>query len=103
MGVKTRRPLAFLMTLLNVRLGCWLHNPRKIGKFSKIPWWPWYHLKELMAKSGLESPRVNISDGGHIENLGVFELLRRSCRLIVALDAGADSSFSFGDLGNLVR
>ncbi|MEM1215733.1 MAG: hypothetical protein AAGJ82_08625 [Bacteroidota bacterium] len=44
---------------------------------------------------------VNISDGGHIENLGVMELLRRKCKLIISVDAGADPLFTFADLENL--
>jgi hypothetical protein len=46
---------------------------------------------------------VYLSDGGHFENLGVYELVRRRCRLIVAIDASADRQFDFGDLGNVVR
>ena len=45
---------------------------------------------------------MNLSDGGHIENLGVYELLRRGCRLIIAVDAAADSKYAFNDLKNLV-
>jgi len=71
--------------------------------YQKIPWWPLYHLRELFVRSGTQSFRVNVSDGGHIENLGVFELLRRGCKLIIALDASADPKFEFGDLENLIR
>jgi hypothetical protein len=45
---------------------------------------------------------VLLSDGGHIENLGVFELLRRRCRLIFVVDASADPDFGFQDLKELV-
>ena len=45
---------------------------------------------------------MNLSDGGHIENLGVYELLRRGCRLIIAVDATADAAYAFSDLKNLV-
>ncbi len=44
-----------------------------------------------------------MSDGGHFENLGVYELIRRRCRHIVLCDAGADPELSFWDLGSLVR
>jgi hypothetical protein len=33
---------------------------------------------------------VYLTDGGHIENLGVYELLRRRCKVIIAVDAEAD-------------
>jgi hypothetical protein len=45
---------------------------------------------------------VNLSDGGHIENLAVYELLRRGCQLILAVDATADSKYAFDELNNLV-
>ena len=46
---------------------------------------------------------VNLSDGGHFDNLGVYELIRRSCRYIIVCDAGQDDRFICEDLGNLVR
>jgi len=49
----------------------------------------------------MDNEMLNISDGGHIENLGIYELLRRNCRLIIAVDAGADPQFIFDELENL--
>ena len=46
---------------------------------------------------------VYLSDGGHFENLGLYEMVRRRCRLIVVIDAGCDPDFAFEDLGNAVR
>jgi hypothetical protein len=46
---------------------------------------------------------VNLSDGGHFDNLGVYEMILRRCRFIVACDAGQDPKFGFEDLGNLIR
>ena len=46
---------------------------------------------------------VHLTDGGHFENLGVYELLRRRCRYIVVCDAGADPEATFGDLGLAVQ
>jgi hypothetical protein len=46
---------------------------------------------------------VNLSDGGHFENLGIHELVRRRCRYIVACDAGQDGAFDLADLGNAIR
>jgi hypothetical protein len=46
---------------------------------------------------------VNVSDGGHLENLGVYELLRRRCRLIIAVDGECDPLLRFGSLVQLVR
>jgi hypothetical protein len=58
---------------------------------------------ELLGRADEARAFVNLSDGGHIENLGVIELLRRRCRLGVASDASADPLGTFGDLGNLIR
>ncbi|MCP3914653.1 MAG: hypothetical protein GY711_03735 [bacterium] len=103
MGVRTTGPQAFLMTLLNLRLGQWVYNPACLRPTVPGNWWPRYHLSELFASAGTSSERVNISDGGHIENLAVFELLQRRCKLILALDAGADPNYQFSDLRNLVQ
>ena len=50
-----------------------------------------------------DSKHINLSDGGHIENLGVYELLRRQCRLIIAGDGECDSDLSFEGLAELIR
>ena len=101
MGTRTNRVLAFFMTLLNLRLGYWTFNPKPMFK-SLITWWPYYHVMELLSKTNTKRQRVNISDGGHIENLGIYELLERRCRLIIAIDASADPEYAFPDLSNLV-
>jgi hypothetical protein len=49
-----------------------------------------------------DSEYIHLSDGGHFENLGIYELLRRRCRYVVAVDAPEDDSATSGNLGNLV-
>ena len=100
MGMYSNKLLSIMMTLLNARLGFWVANPLK-PRNRNIVWWPTYFFYELFSLIGTNNQKLNISDGGHIENLGVYELLRRKCRLIIAVDAGADPSFSFADLENL--
>jgi hypothetical protein len=56
-----------------------------------------------MASTTDASPFVYLSDGGHFENLGIYELVRRRCRYIIACDAGCDGGYSFEDLGNAIR
>ncbi len=104
MGTQSNRILAFLMTLLNLRTGYWAVNPRKDIPWvcRHITWWPYYNILELLSRKGTVSWRVNLADGGFIENLGVYELLRRRCRLILAVDATADPGYTFGSLNNLV-
>ncbi len=70
-------------------------------QWKKIVWWPKYFFYELFFGINTKHRMLNISDGGHIENLAVFELLRRKCKLIIAVDGGADPNFEFADLQNL--
>src|SRR5262249_57505468 len=46
---------------------------------------------------------VFLTDGGHIDNLGIYELLRRRCRLIISIDAEADPDFTGGSLVQVER
>ncbi|MES2758593.1 MAG: patatin-like phospholipase family protein [Pseudomonadota bacterium] len=106
MGFHSSPPLAFLMTLFNVRLGRWFANPRRplaTGQ-STTPRASLFPLfSELFGLTDAKSEHVYLSDGGHFENLGVYELVRRRCRLIVVIDAGADGKLDFDDLGNAIR
>lgn len=104
MGSHTSAPLAFLMTIFNVRLGWWIGNPagkswrRAAPKFGLMQL-----VGELLAMADIKSDYVYLSDGGHFENLAVYELLRRRCRFIIACDGSQDEKFRFDDLGGLVR
>ena len=62
-----------------------------------------YLMSEVFANSDQQSAYVYLSDGGHFENLAVYELIRRRCRLIVACDADADGAYQFSDLLSLVE
>src|SRR5207247_5742670 len=42
-------------------------------------------------------------DGGHFDNTGVYELVRRRVGVIVLCDNGCDPDYRFDDLGNLAR
>ena len=63
----------------------------------------YYLLAELLGRLSEERKSVYLTDGGHIENLGVYELLRRHCRVIIAVDAEADRELAFGSFNTLVR
>ena len=60
-------------------------------------------LDEAFGQTTDQSRYVYLSDGGHFEDLGLYEMVRRRCRLIVVIDAGEDAKFAFEDLGNAVR
>lgn len=101
MGIYSNKILSLMTTVLNLRLGYWTWNPSWMKTSYPIVFWPFYFIYELFSRIGTDKKMVNISDGGHIENLAVMELLRRKCRLILAVDAGADPLFTFADLENL--
>jgi hypothetical protein len=107
MGYHSSPPLAFLMTMFNVRLGWWLGNPEKDDPkiyASAGPRWAIHPLiAEMFGLTSDDSNYVYLSDGGHFENLGLYEVVRRRCRFVVVSDAGCDPSFAFEDLGNAVR
>lgn len=108
LGTRSSPALAFLLAMLNARLGVWAPNPgkrpfRAFGEVRGPLLWPYYLLRELLSEVDEDQPLINLSDGGHIENLGVYELLRRRCRIIVCSDASADPDAAFEDLGNLIR
>ena len=46
---------------------------------------------------------VNLSDGGHSENLGAYALLRRRCRTLVIVDAEHDTNYTFDGFRKLRR
>ncbi len=107
MGYHSSPLIGLIMTLFNVRLGAWLGNP---GKANSIAWKeesPRSAIGSLVKEAfGLTSDRsdyVYLSDGGHFENLGIYEMLLRRCHTIVVLDAGCDEFFTYDDLGNALR
>ncbi|MEJ2592101.1 MAG: hypothetical protein P8178_11995 [Candidatus Thiodiazotropha sp.] len=104
-GYHTSAATAFLMTLFNVRLGWWLQNPLYGETWRQAG--PRYGmsllLQELAGMTTEQSSYVYLSDGGHFENLGIYELVRRRCRYIVVCDAGCDPHYGFEDLGNAIR
>ncbi len=103
-GYHTAPATAFLMTMFNARLGRWYGNPIKSKWRNVSPAFGLGYLaKELLAKADVDSSYVYLSDGGHFENLGIYELVRRKCKLIIAVDAGQDGSYTFEDLGNAIR
>jgi predicted acylesterase/phospholipase RssA len=103
--------VAFLMAFMNVRLGLWARNPDR-GKGVKwlpefvanVPDFIYPGLRELLSYHIDEHGRhVLLTDGGHFENLGIYELTRRRCKVIIACDAAADPEFAFSDLANAVE
>jgi hypothetical protein len=107
MGYHSSPFVTFILTLLNVRLGAWLGNPGKAGDHTFRLGYPESSVRPIIAEAfGLTndtSPYVYLSDGGHFENLGLYEMVLRRCHFIVVSDAGQDPECSFADLGEAVR
>ncbi len=105
MGFYSSTPVAFLMTVFNVRLGQWLGNPRHRNTSRRAT--PrlglWWLVNELLGGTNDEAAYVYLSDGGHFDNMGLYELVKRRCGLIIVCDAEADESYSFSGLGNAIR
>lgn len=98
MGVNTMRHLRFLLTLLNIRLGYWLRNPIAGPRNPLNAPGPVYLLREMMGWMHEKTGYLNLSDGGHIENLALYEMLRRRCKFIVVVDGGQEPGMEFADL-----
>jgi hypothetical protein len=109
MGYHSSPSVELLLTFFNVRLGWWLGNPGPAGdkhgayrregpRFAALPL-----LFEAFGQTTDDRPYVYLSDGGHFEDLGLYEMVRRRCRFIIVVDAGCDPKFGFEDLGNAVR
>jgi hypothetical protein len=109
MGASSIKALTPTLAILNVRLGYWVANPRQLAKdrkpssvFASV-FDQFYFLQELLGLMRESSNTIYLTDGGHIENLGIYELLRRRCQLIIAVDADGDLEMSFRSLVALQR
>jgi hypothetical protein len=102
MGYQTFREYRTLMAIFNVRLGYWMRwRKTKDGwlfsnAFMQL-------MNEIRGTLDERSSTLNLSDGGHIENLGAYELIRRRLKFIVCVDGGADGAMECGDLNRLQR
>ncbi len=105
MGYFTSPATGLFMTLFDVRLGWWMGNSRSTPKW-KSPGPKLglgYLFSELFAQSDQEKSYFYLSDGGHFENLAVYELIKRHCKVVVACDADCDGSYEFENLLSLIE
>jgi hypothetical protein len=107
MGYHSSPVVGFLMALFNVRLGWWLGNPGTPGAKTWRRAGPRYSVgplfSEALGRTTDHYKYVNLSDGGHFENLGLYEIVLRRCHFIVVSDGGEDPECAFADLGEAVR
>jgi hypothetical protein len=107
-GYNSSSLVTFLMTLFNVRLGWWLGNSARPDSFAWKRKGPRHAAMPLFIEAlGLTNENrafLNLSDGGHFENLGIYEMLRRRCRYIVVIDAEHDgATLSMGWVASFAR
>ncbi len=118
MGYQSSPILSLLMTFFCLRLGVWLPNPARpapgkllsfgaTGQDFFAKGGPSFALLPLVAEAfGLTDDKyrwVELTDGGHFENLALYEMVMRRCKHIIVVDAGADPKCQFEDLGNAIR
>ncbi|HEY6972101.1 MAG TPA: hypothetical protein VJA94_23015, partial [Candidatus Angelobacter sp.] len=104
MGYHSSPDMAFIMTLFNARLGAWLGNPGQNNWTDEGPRSAFDSIvREAFGLTNDKSPYVYLSDGGHFENLALYEMVRRRCKYIVVLDGGCDGGSTYEDLGNALR
>jgi hypothetical protein len=104
-GYHSSAPASFLLALFNLRLGVWCeYSNDKIAEFKS----PFGLIFEMFScfNAGPQSGKVQrgyLSDGGHFENLGVYEMFRREVPIIVAVDCSQDQGYEFEDLEKALR
>lgn len=110
MGRMTRAQWRYLMAVANLRLGVWIPNPRRVhdslvkrfrSLFPLRPR-PHYFVREMLGINDIDAPFIYVTDGGHYDNLGLVELLRRRCKWIWCVDASGDAIDTFSTLGGAI-
>ncbi len=127
MGYNSSPLVTLLMTFFNARLGWWLPNPiwpvlKSFGdvtepsdeepldddakkflsqKGPNVALFPLFN--EALGNTNDTYKWIQLSDGGHFENLGLYEMVLRRCHSIIVVDADADCEYEFEDLGNAIR
>jgi hypothetical protein len=107
MGYHSSIFVSMLLTFFNIRLGFWAPTPGKKSKKILGIRMPLLGIlciyQELTSRINADSPFVYLSDGGHFENLGLYEMIRRRCKKIIVVDAGHDPDYLYEDLENAIR
>jgi hypothetical protein len=121
MGRRTTLAKALLFVLANLRLGYWWNSGLNLSERRDVPFhrgiWRKFinwladvfraqtrFLAELTGRfAGPWERYWNLSDGGHFENTGAYELLRRRVPFVILCDAGQDTKNQGSDIAQLVR
>lgn len=107
-----------LLAVSGARLGTWLPNPRFVANLvsaerddtkktgpKSLPAirGAGYFYRELFGLNDRDARLVQVTDGGHYENLGLVEALRRRSRLIFCIDGGGDAPPLVSGLAEAIR
>jgi hypothetical protein len=117
MGYYSSSIVTFLMSIVNIRLGWWLGNTGEPGSDKDLIFWNrrefykkespsiaiWPLINETLGRTDERKHFLNVSDGGHFENLALYEMVLRRCKLIVLSDGAADADFKFGEIANAIQ
>jgi hypothetical protein len=130
MGFHTSPLVAFVLTFFNIRLGAWLPNPimgtareeeirqdtnaseqvrlEELSKLDQVmkkeePESFLSLIRELTGRTKTAAEFIYVSDGGHFENLGLYEMVNRGCTRILVVDASCDPKYQYDDLERALR
>jgi hypothetical protein len=109
-GATRNRTVSFLLSILNLRLGFYAANPAMTGikKWAiKLTRPNFYYpgLVQGLLGGNLDEKAsfLSLSDGGHFEDSGLYELARRRLDVIMVCEAGADPDYTLSDLANAIE
>jgi len=106
-GLTINPLVSALMSIFNLRLGYWTTNPNPKYQSNQDsnPNYLSPGFRGIVSRNKLneQADFIQLSDGGHFENLAMYELLRRHCRLIVCCDGEEDKGFVFASLSNIIE
>ena len=94
------RVVSIVMAILSLRLGYWAPNPKPGKPWNEIPnfIFPGITSTFLLRRLHENNWVLDLTDGGHFENLGLYELARRRLKTIIVCDGSADPQSRFGAL-----
>lgn len=110
-GITRNALVSLLLSLTNVRLGYWIRSPRASGGKARS-WHKWFPpnllapgIRQGLFGSGTTEDAffIELTDGGHFDNTGLYELIRRRVRVIVLSQGSCDLNYSKEDLANAIE
>jgi hypothetical protein len=110
-GITRNALVSLLLSLTNVRLGYWIRNPQASDGKQKY-WHKWFPpnllapgIRQGLFGSGTteEAFFIELTDGGHFDNTGLYELIRRRVKVIVLSQGSQDLNYTKEDLANAIE